>query len=189
MGRGSQLFRPCQRNAGRDSPKPLVFLKSSACLTNEKKIELPHFSNEVHHEVELAVQLGDKLEPLRVALALDLTARDHQTQAKQKGLPWTLAKSFRHSCPISPWINYQSNEWFEQLEFSLEINSEIRQQGRAKDMIFSLPILIRYLNDYFPVNPGDIILTGTPAGVGPLNSGDQLVGKINHNLDHSWEIF
>lgn len=158
--------------------EPLIFLKAGACLTQKQQVPLPTFSQEIHHEIELAVHLGPDLKPSLIALALDLTARDSQAEAKKKGQPWTLAKSFRHSCPISPCFTYQGDKWFANLEFSLTVNGELRQKGRSDQMIFNLTSILTFLTSRFPVQPGDIVLTGTPSGVGPIHGGDQCCAEM-----------
>ncbi len=168
--------------------QPMVFLKSYACLTTTSPLRLPPFSKEIHHEIELAVELGENFQPHRVALALDLTARDHQQIAKQKGEPWSLAKSFIGACPISPWIEFKGFSWFNQLSFELKINQQLRQKGQAQNMIFKLPALIEHLKTHFPVKSGDIILTGTPAGVGPLKSKDKIEAKMEDQIFWSLEV-
>ncbi len=165
--------------------EPLIFLKAGACLTQKQLLPLPSFSQEIHHEIELAVHLGPDLKPSLIALALDLTARDIQAEAKKKGQPWTLAKSFHHACPISPWFTYQGDNWFANLEFSLKVNGELRQQGHISQMIFNLTSILNFLNTRFPIQPGDIILTGTPSGVGPIYGGDQCCAEL---LDFKWVV-
>ena len=166
--------------------EPLVFMKSFGCLNQSNKIEIPEFTSNLHFELEVAVQLGNNLAPAQIALALDLTARDQQTIAKQSGLPWTLAKSFKNACPISPWIPFENQAWFDKIEFKLHTNKSLQQTGLTSKMIFSLDKIINHLKEFFPVQSGDIILTGTPSGVGPLNSGDQLEATLNQQLH--WQV-
>jgi acylpyruvate hydrolase len=163
--------------------RPLIFMKSTACLTQERQIPLPRFSDNIHHELEIAVALDENKKPTAIALALDLTARDEQDRAKQSGQPWTLAKSFSHSCPISQWFSYQGDQWFSTLGFELKVNQQVRQRGQTKDMVFSLGHLIDYLDAHFPLQAGDIILTGTPEGVGPIQAGDQLLATVG---EYQW---
>lgn len=165
--------------------EPIVFIKAWATMTSSKEVIKPSFIAELHHEIEIAIQLGNQLQPEYVALALDLTARDLQTQAKKNGLPWSLAKSFTNACPISTWIPYKNDEWFSKIQFDLVINDRPRQSGKVADMIFPLPKIIRYLCERFPVQSGDIILTGTPAGVGPLIAGDVLIAHLNSEINWS----
>ena len=166
--------------------KPLIFIKAGACLHEVKTFALPAWAGEIHHECELALQLNKDLQPEKLALALDLTARTLQTQLKNKGEPWTLAKSFPQSCPISPAIPYPQD--FTSLHFEFYKNSQLVQQGQVQDMIFSVPVLLDYLRVHFPLQPGDWILTGTPAGVGPLKSGDKLHAQIQGKLSTEWTV-
>lgn len=169
--------------------RPLVFLKSFASINQSSPLDLPReIPGEIHHELELAVLLGEDLKPSKVALALDLTARDLQAEAKKKGEPWTLAKSFRNACPMSPWINYQDENWFQSLQFQLTVNGNTRQQGQSKDMIFSLSELLKFLKTNVPLLPGDIILTGTPQGVGPLMPGDEVQATMGDYIRWSLAV-
>ncbi len=165
---------------------PLIFMKAEGCLSPGNKLMIPSFTEDLHHELELAVKLDQNLKPQEVALALDLTARDRQSEAKKGGLPWALAKSFINSCPISQWITYEGDAWFQQLNFSLAINAELKQQGQSQQMIFSLPEIIEHLKKFFPIQGGDIILTGTPSGVGPIKEGDEIKCELVDQF--SWTL-
>lgn len=177
------------KELGNDVPsEPLVFLKSPACcVESQKEISLPEGLGEIHHEVELAFRLDADFKPTQVAIAIDLTARDLQSRLKKAGHPWTLAKSFQHSCPIGGFQKVTPEE-IPGLEFQLKINDELRQQGLAKDMIFSISTIIDYLKKRFPIQPGDIILTGTPAGVGPIRSGDKITAEILGRPASHWLV-
>ncbi|MGE3974937.1 MAG: fumarylacetoacetate hydrolase family protein [Bdellovibrionales bacterium] len=154
--------------------KPLIFLKAgSTALLSDQKFPLPAFTNDVHHEIELAVEFGPSLEIVRAAVCLDLTARDLQAELKKKGEPWTLAKSFKHSTLLGSFFDVKDSACGD-LHLELLINDEVRQTGHTAQMIFSVPVLAQYLRECFPICPGDLILTGTPSGVGPLVSGDQI---------------
>ena len=169
--------------------EPLIFLKSGNCLVeNSHFINIPALTHNLHYEVEIIVQLNVNLEPYRMALALDLTARDKQEEAKANGTPWSLAKSFKNSCPVSAWTSFENYDWFSSLEFHLTLNGEIKQAGNTKDMIFSLEKLLYYLKLNFPVQPGDMILTGTPAGVGQLNRSDFVEVQMTNYIDWQWQI-
>lgn len=111
-------------------------------------------------------------------LALDMTARDFQNEAKSKGQPWTMAKCFDTSCPIGEFIPKASLADPGNVQLLCNVNGEKRQDASTKDMIFSVPYLISYISDYFTLEEGDLILTGTPAGVGPVRSGDSIEGQI-----------
>lgn len=165
--------------------EPLLFMKPSTALcTMHQNIAIPSGQGECHNEVEVAILIGsqlshaDELEVQNglwgVGIALDLTLRDKQTQLKEKGQPWEMAKAFDGSCPVSQFVPLDKIGDLNQLAFSLSVNGEIRQQGHTKMMMRSTLSLISYISHYFTLLPGDIVLTGTPAGVGPLRMGDQL---------------
>ncbi len=166
--------------------KPLIFTKPEGALTRAPQIQLPLTSGPIHFECELAIKLGADLKPSSLALALDLTARTIQDELKKKGEPWTLAKGFIGSCPMSAEIPFPAD--FNNLQFEFYRNSQLAQRGAVTEMIFSLPVLLEYLSQNFPLLPGDWILTGTPAGVGPLASGDSLKAQIPGRLEASWIV-
>lgn len=167
--------------------EPMIFLKSGGCLV-QGDFKLPTFSNEIHHELELAVQFDDQLNVSAATLALDLTARDLQAKLKSQGHPWTLAKSFRNACPVGTFFKVNSLKELENLTFSLKVNGEVRQSASTRDMIFKIADLAKYIVERFPVQPGDLLLTGTPAGVGPIKTGDKLEAEIPQKLRVSWRI-
>lgn len=171
------------------SSEPMIFLKagSSAVLDNAE-FSLPAWSTEVHHEVELALRFGDDLKIHQAAVALDLTERALQTKLKAKGSPWTLAKSFTDSCPLSGFFVVNSLDELRDLEISLRVNSELRQKGRTSQMIFPLEAQIEYVLKHFPVCPGDLLLTGTPSGVAALQRGDLLVAEISGKVTKHWRV-
>ena len=175
------------KELGNSVPKdPIIFLKAASCIvTEERAIVLPAFSKDIHHEVEIAIQLDHRLQPSRMTLAIDFTARDIQNQLKSGGLPWTLAKSFKDACALGQWVDIAD---VDNLTFSLKVNGEIRQQGHTKDMFFSVDKIIDYLKNHFPLTPGDIILTGTPSGVARVQAGDILDAEIPGKLKAHWSI-
>ncbi|HEX4924745.1 MAG TPA: fumarylacetoacetate hydrolase family protein [Bdellovibrionales bacterium] len=161
--------------------KPLVFLKAgSSALESGQTLALPPWSSQIHHEVELALEFGPDLSNpfpiVRGLVAVDLTARDIQDEAKKKGLPWTQAKSFKGACLLGSRFDVKTTP--ENLSLILTVNGERRQHGHIRDMIFPIPVLVKHVLEYFPVCPGDLLLTGTPSGVGPLEDGDELVVEI-----------
>jgi acylpyruvate hydrolase len=168
--------------------EPLIFLKAGSSVVQKDVVTLPAWSQEVHHEVELALQFDGNLQIHRAAVALDLTERHFQNILKAKGSPWTLAKSFTQSCPLSPFFDVNSLEELKSLELSLTVNGELRQKGNTSQMIFSLEQQIDYVRDHFPVCPGDLLLTGTPSGVGVLRRGDVLVGAIAGKVTQTWRM-
>lgn len=171
---------------GSEVPKePLVFLKpSTSVIGPHDVIRLPPQSQQVEHEAELAVVIGaagarrvDRANA-RTAIfgytcANDVTARDLQRKDGQ----WTRAKGFDSFCPIGPWITTGID--VSDVEVRCEVNEEVRQLGRTKDMVFDVPTLISYVSHIMTLLPGDVILTGTPAGVSPLNSGDMVSIRID----------
>lgn len=161
--------------------KPLVFLKAGSCaLASDETLVLPPWSSQIHHEVELALEFGPDLTadlPIVAGrVAVDLTARDVQDEAKKKGLPWTQAKSFKGACLLGSRFDVKTTP--ENLSLQLTVNGERRQHGHIRDMIFPIPALVRHVLEHFPVCPGDLLLTGTPSGVGPLEHGDVLEVEI-----------
>lgn len=166
---------------------PLIFLKSGASVNPfDHRIVLPKWAKEVHHEVELAVQIKADGTPIKGTVALDLTERHYQSLAKNKGEPWTLAKSFKNSTVLAPWQSW--NKEFLTSDIQLKINGEVRQFGNMRDLIFSVDQVIQFLVEHFPVCEGDVILMGTPAGVGPINDGDFLEADLGPFVEHHWNV-
>ena len=164
--------------------QPLVFMKpSSALLVNNKALYYPAFTKDLHYELELVLKICKNGRHVQtefahkyydqIALGIDFTARDIQQRCKEKGHPWEIAKGFDGSAAISPFIPIEKVNR-EAIPFFLKKNGEIVQKGNTKDLIFSFDYLISYLSQYFKLHQGDIIYTGTPAGVGPVVIGDQL---------------
>ncbi len=169
--------------------RPLVFLKAGSCASvNSTEIILPHWVDEVHHEVELALKFSAFYHIIEGAVALDLTERKQQTIAKDQGLPWTLAKSFTNACAVSSFFSVKHLDDLKNLELKLSVNDEVRQQGNTSQMIFPLEDLVEYIKLHFPVCPGDLILTGTPKGVGPIERGDVIRAEISGQLTHQWTV-
>jgi len=166
---------------------PIIFLKSGASINPKPhQVLLPKWVQDVHHEVELAVQILANGKPQKASIALDLTERHYQSLAKKAGLPWTLAKSFRGATALGPWLPWNSD--FLNCDISLSVNQELRQKAPMSDLIFSLDQIIQYVIDHFPVCDGDILLMGTPAGVGPLKVGDFAEAQLGSYLKHYWKI-
>ncbi|MEL6123011.1 MAG: fumarylacetoacetate hydrolase family protein [Bacteroidota bacterium] len=174
---------------GGQAPKqPLIFIKpSTALLENGKPFYYPSFSDEIHYEVELVFRFGRPGKSIptsqvmdyidAVSVGIDFTARDLQNECKQKGHPWEIAKSFDQSAAVGTWSGISPIEALE-LSFHLDINGSVVQQGQAKDMIHSVPALVSYTTQRFTVEKGDLLFTGTPAGVGPIRRGDVLQGYL-----------
>lgn len=166
---------------------PIIFLKSGASVNQDQEsITLPSWSREVHHEVELAVRIAASGQPIEGTIALDLTERHFQSQAKQNGHPWTLAKSFPGATVLGPWQPW--NAAFLESEIQLVINGQVRQKGHLGDLIFSLPQITQFLLEHFPVCQGDVILLGTPSGVGPIVEGDRVEASLGRLLSRHWTV-
>lgn len=169
---------------------PVLFLKPSTAILEEgEKINLPQFSKEIHHEVELALLVGNQGSSIKAnewksiivgaAVALDLTLRDLQSEAKKKGLPWSVSKGFDGACPIGSFVPLSNIDNINNLEIELYKNDKLKQTGNTGQMLFPPDQLVSYISKIFTLEPGDIILTGTPAGVGPIYSGDMIKAKIS----------
>lgn len=162
---------------------PLLFIKPASCAAPiEQPLRLPKSQGPCHHELEVALLLGEDIAAEADApsclqaiagagLALDLTLRSVQDQLKQKGQPWERAKCFAGACPIS---GFHAIDPAQPLRFSMRRNGSVVQRGDTREMLFSIPRLLKEMAQAFGLQAGDVILTGTPAGVGPLESGDQL---------------
>jgi len=165
---------------------PILFMKPSTALVGlDEPLCLPEGQGSCHHEVELAVLIGQELRQTDAgtahqavagyAIALDLTLRDLQAELKKKGHPWELAKGFDGACPLSRFLRPEALPDPQNTYIALTVNGELRQQGNARQMMLGIFDLIVHISKYFTLLPGDVILTGTPAGVGALNSGDKLI--------------
>lgn len=169
--------------------KPVIFMKPDTALLPQKQpFFVPSFSNDVHHEAEIVIRInrvGKKIEQRfahkyyeELTLGIDFTARDLQTELKQKGLPWETAKGFDGSAPLGEFISKTQFPSVQEIEFSLSKNGETVQVGNTSQMIFSIDYIIHYVSQFFTLKIGDLIFTGTPAGVGKVNIGDHLEGFI-----------
>ena len=165
--------------------EPLVFLKPASALVGDGgAVVLPPMSREVHHEVELVAVIGrggshiseqDALDHVGAyAVGLDMTARDLQAKAKQKGHPWSVAKGFDTFAPLGPLVPAEAIPDPQALDLRLTINGEVCQAGLTSDMVFSVATLIAHCSRIFTLEPGDLLYTGTPEGVGPVEEGDVL---------------
>jgi 2-keto-4-pentenoate hydratase/2-oxohepta-3-ene-1,7-dioic acid hydratase in catechol pathway len=178
------------KEMGNEVPdEPMLFMKPSGAFVKlSDDIVLPSFSKDVHHEVEMAVLIGSGLAnatPEQViesivacAVAIDLTARDVQAAAKKKGHPWEKAKAFDGSCPLSAFVDVAAFASLADIDLALTVNGELRQQGNTRDMVFPTAELVAHASTYFSLVPGDVVLTGTPAGVGALVAGDVLLVEL-----------
>lgn len=167
--------------------RPVVFCKLPTSMLREgKPFFHPDFSNDIHYEVELVLRVsknGKHIDPAfadsyysEVGLGIDLTARDLQQELKEKGHPWEIAKAFNNSAVMGDFMPRE--EFWKDPSFRLEQNGEIVQQGTPDEMLFDFKELIVYLSKFFTLQMGDLIFTGTPAGVGKVNIGDEFKGFI-----------
>lgn len=169
--------------------RAVIFCKpGSSLLADGGTIKVPKYSNDCHHELELALLVGKIGKDIQkkaalsylagYGVALDLTLRDLQNELKNKGLPWEIAKGFDTSCPISSFTPAGNVSNPNNLQLTLKVNGETRQQGNTDQMMRSVEEIVTEISTFYTLEPGDIILTGTPAGVSRIESGDSLEGII-----------
>ena len=188
------------RELGNEIPEsPVLFLKPpSSVVTLEQGIRWNTALGECHYECELSIRIGQRLknatsEQAKAAIAgitlgLDLTLRDLQNQLKAKGQPWERAKAFDGACVLGQWLAPDMLSDYSNASFELQVNQELRQQGNTADMLFGVVELLVDISQVFSLEPGDVVMTGTPAGVGALQSGDQLKMTLNTVLGGvSWQ--
>jgi acylpyruvate hydrolase len=178
------------RELGNATPEaPVIFIKPASSVIGEgDAIVIPPYSRECHYEAELALLIGRKGKDIPVdramehivgyGVGIDLTLRDVQDEQKKKGLPWEIAKGFDTSCPLSTFVEASGVADPQNLQIRLTVNGKIRQDGNTSMMIHRIPAIISYMSRSFTLEPGDVILTGTPAGVGRIVPGDHLVAEI-----------
>jgi 2-keto-4-pentenoate hydratase/2-oxohepta-3-ene-1,7-dioic acid hydratase in catechol pathway len=178
--------------------EPVVFLKpDTALLKDNAPFYYPDFSKDIHHEVEILLRIskeGKNIDPAfahkyyeEIGIGIDFTARDLQQKCKTKGLPWEIAKAFNGSAPVSAFVPKAGYD-LSDLDFSLRINGEMRQQGNTKMMLFNFDTIIAYVSKFFTLKTGDIVFTGTPQGVGPVQVGDRLEAFIGDKPMLSFEV-
>ncbi|ETS30896.1 isomerase/hydrolase [Photorhabdus temperata] len=189
---GSNYAKHIKEMGSQPAEEPIVFIKPETALCDiHQPIAIPKDLGAVHHEVELAVLIGTQLKQANqervgiaiagFAVALDLTLRDLQSKFKKAGQPWEKSKAFDGSCPISGFIRMSSFGDPQNTRLSLTVNDELRQNGDTNDMLTPIIPLISHMSHFFTLRPGDVILTGTPEGVGVLESGDVLKITLNDN--------
>ena len=165
--------------------EPVFFMKpDTALIKDNAPFFYPEFSKDIHHEIEIVLRIskaGKHITPEfapkyydAITLGIDFTARDIQDKCKAKGLPWEKAKAFDGSAPVGKFISKTEIEDLNKLEFHLEINGETRQTGNSADLIFSFDKVISYVSEFITLKTGDLIFTGTPAGVSGVRIGDRL---------------
>lgn len=179
--------------------EPVIFFKpDTAILKNNEPFYYPEYSQDIHHEIELILRISKEGKNISAAFApkyydaiglgIDFTARDLQTKAKNKGLPWTLAKGFNGSAPISEFLPLSDFSDLKNINFSLLVNGEQKQAGNSSLMLNTFDSMIAYMSRFITLKKGDIIFTGTPKGVGPVQIGDRLEGFIEDKKLLDFEI-
>ncbi|MDF2159348.1 fumarylacetoacetate hydrolase family protein [Algoriphagus sp. CAU 1675] len=178
---------------------PVVFLKpDTSLLKNGAAFYYPDFSQNIHHEAELVLKISKEGKYIQkqyahryfdeIGLGIDFTARDLQDQCKAKGLPWEIAKAFNGSAPIGDFLPVTEFPDFKDIDFHLTINGELRQKGNTSMMLFDFGTILEYVSQFFTLKKGDLIYTGTPAGVGPVKVGDRLEGFIGTQKMLDFEV-
>lgn len=179
--------------------EPVIFFKpDTAVLRNNEPFYYPEYTNDVHYEAELILRIsreGKNIEEKfahkyydAIGLGIDFTARDIQSKAKAKGLPWTLAKGFNGSAPISEFLPLDQFKDLQDINFRLDVSGETKQKGNSKMMLNSFDDIIAYISRFITLKKGDIIFTGTPEGVGPVKIGDRLEGYVEDKKLLDFEI-
>ena len=179
--------------------EPVIFFKpDTALLKNNDPFYYPDFSQDIHYEVELLLRIGREGKNIgakfahkyydAIGLGIDFTARDLQTKAKNKGLPWALAKGFNHSAPVSEFLPLDTFANLQDLSFRLLVNGELKQEGNSSLMLHPFDEIVAYISRFVTLKKGDIIFTGTPKGVGPVKIGDRLEGFIEDKKLLDFEI-
>lgn len=178
---------------------PFFFSKpADSVVVNPSSVAYPTLTDDLHHEVELVIAIGQEAKTISsqeansviygYALGIDLTKRDLQAVAKQKGRPWDMAKGFDQSAPISSILPLTDSTQINQGIISLSVNQQVKQQGQLSDMIWSPAEVIAELSKHITLKPGDLIFTGTPEGVGTINRGDLVEARLNNRLELSFKI-
>lgn len=188
-----------EMNSKAPDTEPVLFIKPATALQDlHAPLCIPKDRGAVHHELEIALLIGRRLSQCSAAeavgavsglgLALDLTLRDLQTELKKAGRPWEKAKGFDGACAISHFVPISQCPPLDNIDIALGVNDSPRQQGNSRDMLFPIPSLLCAISEYFTLEPGDIVLTGTPEGVGPLSGSDQLSMSLGQVLQFTTRV-
>lgn len=207
IGVGDLQVEPCRvfciglnyadhvREMGNRPPRePVVFMKPRESLVPAGSvIPFPGHGEELHHEAEIVLALSGKMSlgwdgVLGVGLGLDLTLRDVQARLRSAGLPWEAAKAFEGSAPLGGFVRPQDLADRDAVGFECRVNGELRQTGNTSDLVFDVPALVAALSRVWRLRPGDLVYTGTPAGVGPLRPGDRIEVAGEEIGTFAWEI-
>lgn len=179
--------------------EPVIFMKpKSALLQPHTPFYYPEFTNELHYECELVLRIAKNGKYIQekfagkyydaVSVGIDFTARDIQTELKQKGLPWEKAKAWDNSAVVGKWVPVADIKDRHDINFSMLKNKELVQKGNSLDMLFPFDYIVSYISNFFSINIGDLIFTGTPAGVGEAVVGDELEGFIEEQSLFALEV-
>lgn len=179
--------------------EPVIFLKpDSAILKDGKAFYLPEHLGEIHHELEVVLRVCKNGKHIhekfasayydQIGLGIDFTARDLQNKLKSKGLPWELAKGFDGSAVLGDFIAKETLPNLSSLQIRLDIDRSERQQGNTRDLLFTFEKIITFVSQYFTLRQGDLIFTGTPAGVSAVQPGNRLQGYLNNQLLLDFEV-
>lgn len=179
--------------------EPVIFMKpKSALLQSHTPFYYPEFTNELHYECELVLRISKNGKYIQekfaskyydaITAGIDFTARDIQNELKEKGLPWEKAKAWDNSAVIGKWIPLANIKDRNNINFTLHKNKELVQQGNSKNMLHNFDYLVSYISNYFSINIGDLIFTGTPAGVGEVVVGDELEAAIEEETLLTLEV-
>jgi acylpyruvate hydrolase len=179
--------------------EPVVFLKpDTALLKNNAPFYYPEFSSNIHHEVELVLKINREGKYIQkqfahkyfdeIGIGIDFTARDLQQKCKQKGLPWEIAKAFNGSAPLGEFLPKSDFENLKNIDFHLDINGERKQTGNTSLLLFDFEVIIAYVSQFFTLKTGDLIFTGTPAGVSQVKIGDRLEAYIRDQKLLDFEV-
>jgi 2-keto-4-pentenoate hydratase/2-oxohepta-3-ene-1,7-dioic acid hydratase in catechol pathway len=179
--------------------EPVIFMKpDTAVLRNNAPFYYPEFTTEIHHELEIVIRIGKEGKHIApkfaaqyidgIALGIDFTARDIQNKLKEKSLPWTLAKGFDGSAPISEVLPIADFPNLKNISFTLFVNDQLRQEGNTALMIYDFATIISFISKYITLRKGDLIFTGTPQGVAPIAIGDRLTGYLENKKMFDFEI-
>jgi len=178
---------------------PILFIKPATAVVGlEDGFSIPQDQGSVHHEAEIALLISKEASNIsaqdvwqyvsHISVALDLTLRDVQSKLKEKSHPWEIAKAFDGACPLGKWVSKECISDLNQIAIELYKNNEPKQRGDSTQMITAIPELIAYMSHIFTLKAGDVILTGTPAGVGPLERGDELLAKLDGQFEFASKV-
>jgi 2-keto-4-pentenoate hydratase/2-oxohepta-3-ene-1,7-dioic acid hydratase in catechol pathway len=188
------------KELGNEVPdEPVVFMKpKSALLQPHTPFYYPEFTNELHYECELVLRVSKNGKYIQekfaskyydaVSVGIDFTARDLQDELKSKGLPWEKAKAWDNSAVVGKWIPFANIKNRKEINFSLKKNKEVVQDGNSQDMIFDFDYIVSHISNFFSVNIGDLIFTGTPKGVGEIVVGDEIEAFLDQESLLSLEV-